>query len=85
MEFLYLIFILQIVSGISFIILLQKMNKLELQIEETTKKVEDYVSYVMLEEAKEEDFYVNTYDEEQESHAKEQHRLIQAVLGEIFP
>lgn len=81
------LFLLQIVMGILMMIILHKTNKTEKQIDEITKEVKCYISFVtedIADVTKE-----NNNIEEKKLFFEEKEdiesSLIQAVLGEYFP
>lgn len=83
---LYLLLLIQVVLGAGLIVLLWKISKMKKQVDEITREVKDYISFVIEDE--------NTYDEDlllpknykkKQKSDEAQSSLIQAVLGEIFP
>lgn len=93
---LYLLLFMQTMWGVGLLVLLQKMSGMKKQVDEVTKEVKNYISFVIEdEEGKELDnSLVNAYEEDTssiQSHKMKQKSdeaqssLIQAVLGEFFP
>lgn len=67
------------------IVFLQKLNQMKKQVDEITKEVTNYISYItedMEEEGKKED--VSSISMKKKQNEDAQNRLIQEVLGEYF-
>ena len=91
------IFLVQLAMGILMVVFLQKLMQMKKQVEEITKEVMKYISYVT-EEVEEEELKISTQEYKglpmekqkgkrmsQKEREEAQSRLIQAVLGEYFP
>lgn len=80
------IFFMQLVLGVFMLFFLHKLMEIKKQMDEITKEVTNYISYIT-EEAEaipeEETAIVRTNHMKEKDEA--QNRLIQAVLGEFFP
>lgn len=80
------IFIMQIALGILMLIFLRKQMEMKKQVDEITKEVSNYISYITedVDRAVTEE---NQSIKSQQKKGKEevQNRLIQAVLSEYFP
>ncbi|MBQ8518843.1 MAG: hypothetical protein IJ455_04440 [Agathobacter sp.] len=90
------LFLMQLAMGILMIVFLQKLIQMKKQVEEITKEVMNYISYVTedieeeLAESAREDKKVSVEKRSgkrlsQKEKEEAQNRLIQAVLGEYFP
>ena len=80
------LFFMQIIMVILMIVFIQKLNQMKKQIDNITKEVSQYISFVtddIEEEQKIEMFVSPKLVEKKPEEA--QNRLIQAVLGEYFP
>lgn len=89
------LFLMQLIMGVLMIVFLQKLTQMKKQVDEITKEVMNYISYVT--EDMEEDLQ-ETFSTKKEHPREEkspeimsqkeredaQNRLIQAVLGEYF-
>ncbi len=80
------LFLMQIAMGILMIVFLQKQMQMKKQVDEITKEVMNYISYIT-EDMEEEVLQESTKEEKIRRKEKEeaQNRLIQAVLREYFP
>lgn len=76
----YVVLIIQVLLGVGVIALFQRMNQIKKQIDEITKEVKDYVSYIVEEDDKNDNQPALKWNDDER-----QSSLIQAVLGEIFP
>jgi len=76
-----LLLLAQAVLGVGLILLLQKIGKMKKQMDEITKEVKNYLSYIM--DSEEENG--GEHRESKNSDDEVQNSIIQAVLGEIFP
>ena len=78
---------MQIVMAILMIVFLQKLTQMKKQIDNITKEVTQYISYVTEDLEEEETKTVPPIGQNQLNKKQEeaQNRLIQAVLGEYFP
>ena len=89
------LFLMQLVMGGLMIVFLQKQMQMKRQLDEMTREVENYISYITedtIEESQErvkEDKQIRENYGEKDRKKKDiedaQNRLIQAVLGEYFP
>ena len=82
------VFLMQLFMGIVMVVFLQKMMQMKRQIDDISKEVIRYISYVT--EEAEQEFQENQKVENEANLPKmgkdiEQNSLIQAVLGEFFP
>ena len=82
------VFLMQLFMGIVMVIFLQKIVQIKRQIDDISKEVMRYISYVT--EEAEQEFHENLQEENEKNRPKrgkdiEQNSLIQAVLGEFFP
>lgn len=86
------LFLMQIFMGILMIMFLQKLTQMKEQVDEITKEVTNYISYVT-EEMTECDIEtiepkkkgsINQEMQEKIDQEEVQNRIIQAVLGEYF-
>ena len=90
------LFLMQIAMGVLMIIFLRKLTQMKKQVDEITKEVMNYISYItedMEEENIQEPISVNKENKKEEKYVRSlskkekdeaQNRLIQAVLGEYF-
>lgn len=89
------LFLMQLIMGVLMIVFLQKLTQMKKQVDEITKEVMNYISYVTedMEEDLQETFSTKKEHPREEKspeimNQKEredaQNRLIQAVLGEYF-
>ena len=90
------LFIMQLAMGVAMIVLLQKLMQMKRQIDEVTREVMNYISYITEEMEKEdlEEDYLTKKEVSTEKRASEgrkgvenaeaQNHLIQAVLGDYF-
>ena len=79
-----LLLVIQVFLGMIIVILLHKVGKLKVQVDEITKEVKDYISFIIEDEASSEtDTQKNPGDVK--SGDAMQSSLIQSVLGEFFP
>lgn len=90
------LFLMQIAMGVLMIIFLRKLTQMKKQVDEVTKEVMNYISYItedmeeeniqepisVKKENKNEEKYVKSLSKKEKDEA--QNRLIQAVLGEYF-
>lgn len=78
---------MQIFMAILMIVFLQKLTQMKKQIDNITKEVTQYISYVTEDLEEEETKTVPPIGQNQLNKKQEeaQNRLIQAVLGEYFP
>lgn len=74
-----LLLLTQVLLGIVIFILLHKVGKMKAQVDEITKEVKDYISFIIEEEA------LCEADTPKEQKDDIQSSLIQSVLGEFFP
>ncbi len=90
------VFLLQVAMGIIMIIFLQKINRVQKQIDGIVKEVQAYVDFVTEDDAVSDisvEASVKLADAERKSirnvaqkeKEEEQNHLIQSVLGEYFP
>ena len=89
------LFLMQLVMGGLMIVFLQKQMQMKRQLDEITREVGNYISYItedIIEESQEsvkEDKQIRENYGEKDRKKKDiedaQNRLIQAVLGEYFP
>ncbi len=93
---LYLLLFMQTIWGVGLLVLLQRMSGIKKQVDEVTKEVKNYISFVMEDEGDKtlDNSFVNAYEEDissiqshklKQKSDEAQSSLIQAVLGEIFP
>lgn len=82
---------MQFFMGILMIVFLQKLTQMKKQVDDITKEVTAYISYITeemneeLEEyPKEKNIILNQNGMEKSKKDEDQNRLIQAVLGEYF-
>ena len=83
-----LLLITQVFLGAAVLILLHKVGQMKTQVDEITKEVTDYISFIIEDEGKQksEDSPERMSQKEQIIRAEEgQSSLIQSVLGEFFP
>lgn len=87
------LFLMQLALGVLMIVFLQKLTQMKKQVDEITREVMNYISYIT-EDMEEESFSVKKEQQREEKNTKTmtrkekeeaQNRLIQAVLGEYFP
>ena len=74
----------QMILGIVIVVLIQKISKMRSQVDEITKEVKDYISFIIEDEepkTKAEEIKKTDTINGDEIHSS----LIQAVLGDIFP
>lgn len=79
------LFLMQLAMGVLMIVFLQKLNQMKEQVDEITKEVTNYISYItedLEEEAKKEE--TSTIGTKKKQNEDAQNRLIQEVLGEYF-
>ena len=81
------VFLMQVFMGIVMLIFLQKLVQMKRQIDEVSKEILQYISYVT--EDVEQEFQEEERTQESKKVSKkdkeyEQNSLIQAVLGEYF-
>ena len=89
------LFFMQLCMGILMILFLRKLTQMKRQVEEITREVTNYISYItedmeevqMLETANKSLLHQQNISKETEKKEMEeaQNRLIQAVLQEYFP
>ena len=85
MYFEWLIF-MQIIMVILMIVFIQKLNQMKKQIDNITKEVSQYISFVTDDIEEEQKIEMSVSPKLVEKKPEEaQNRLIQAVLGEYFP
>ena len=89
-----LLLLTQVVIGAGLMILLYKISKMKKRVDEITKEVKDYISYVIEDESENMDIDIKTEEEDvlvkknMKKHLvndEAKSSLIQSVLGEIFP
>lgn len=91
------LFLMQLVMGILMIVFLQKLTQMKKQVDEITKEVMNYISYITedMEEEALQQIRPEKLDNLQgkktgkvvgkKEKEEAQNRLIQAILGEYFP
>ncbi len=91
------LFLLQIATGILMVVFLQKIGRMQKQIDEITKEVKAYLNFIEeeAEETPQEQIVLNkiqyekmeksAFSDRKQSQEEQQTRLIQEVLGEYFP
>lgn len=83
-----LLFLMQCLLGILMMIFLHKINRMKKQVDEITKEVKAYLTFIeteVKEETKEEPIFGKTEKTVKISKDEAENRLIQAVLQEYFP
>jgi hypothetical protein len=81
---LYLLLFIQVFLGIIIAILLHKVGKLKAQVDEITREVKDYISFIIEDEASAEADTPKVLNDIKSGEAM-QSSLIQSVLGDFFP
>ena len=81
---LYLLLFIQVFLGIIIAILLHKVGKLKAQVDEITREVKDYISFIIEDEASAEADTPKVPNDIKSGEAM-QSSLIQSVLGDFFP
>ena len=80
------LFFMQIIIVILMIVFIQKLNQMKKQIDNITKEVSQYISFVTDDIEEEQKIEMSVSPKLVEKKPEEaQNRLIQAVLGEYFP
>lgn len=80
------LFFMQIIMVILMIVFIQKLNQMKKQIDNITKEVSQYISFVTDDIEEEQKIEMSVSPKLVEKKPEEaQNRLIQAVLGEYFP
>ena len=81
--------LMQLIMGSIMIILLHNQIKMKKQLDEMTREVTNYISYItedMTEDSLEEKMYsASERNNKFKGKEEDQNRLIQTVLGEFFP
>ena len=79
------LFLMQIAMGLLMIVFLQKQIQIKKQIDNITKEINDYLTYIANEES--ENINSEMIFEKKEKNMREsaQNQLIQSVLSEYFP
>ena len=81
---LYLLLFIQVFLGIIILVLLHRVGKLKAQVDEITKEVKDYISFIIEDEDSSEADTPKDLRDVKSGDAI-QSSLIQSVLGEFFP
>lgn len=79
-----LLLVIQVFLGMIIVLLLHKVCKLKVQVDEITKEVKDYISFIIEDEASSETDTPKNPGDVKSGDAM-QSSLIQSVLGEFFP
>lgn len=80
------LFFMQIIMVILMIVFIQKLNQMKKQIDNITKEVSQYISFITDDIEEEQKIEMSVSPKLVEKKPEEaQNRLIQAVLGEYFP
>ena len=79
-----LLFLMQCLLGIFMMIFLHKMNQIKKQIDDITKEVKDYISFIE-EDIEQETLSAAKKNTIKQSKDEEENHIIQAVLKEYFP
>lgn len=85
---LYLLLLMQAALGAGLLILIHRMNKTQKQMDEITKEVKNYISFIIEEEEEKEEEKTPSQVKLMKAdfrNEEAQSSLIQSVLGEIFP
>lgn len=82
-----LLLFIQVFLGMMIVVLLHRVGKLKAQVDEITKEVKDYISFIIEDEASSEADALNESMKPKEGKIGDatQSSLIQSVLGEFFP